>query len=91
LLPDVFWNMTWNDYHRACSGFHHRAELQWEQTRYLAALIFNANSKKSKTPQQLVPLNLDKKRKKQGGVTTQEDIARILEFHKTRLKPKDEQ
>lgn len=63
-------------------GFYHRQELEWERTRWLGALIYNANSKKSKSPQQLVPLNLDKKRKKTTAITTQEDIKRILEFHK---------
>lgn len=65
-MPEQFWAMTWNDYHRACQGFYHRQELEWERTRYVAAMIFNANSKKSKTPQELVPLNLDKQRKQEG-------------------------
>ena len=52
--------------------------------RWLGALVYNANSKKSKTPQQLVPLELDKKRKKPAATTSQEDIKRILEFHQKR-------
>jgi hypothetical protein len=76
---DRLWNMTWNEYHRACSFFHHSQELEWERTRWLGALIFNANSKKSKTPQQLVPLQLDKKRKKNTLLTTPDDVTRILE------------
>lgn len=86
LLPETFWNMTWDEYSRACDGFSHRQELAWEQTRYIAAMTYNANSRKSKTPQQLVPLNLDKKRVNADAVTTQNDIKRILEYHQNRKK-----
>lgn len=45
-----------------CEGYYHNRELSWDETRWLGALIFNANSKKSKTPQELVPLKLDAER-----------------------------
>jgi|GEM_PF-7057752 len=42
-----------------------KLERQWEQTRFVAAMIHNMafGQKRSKTPKRLVPLSLDKKNK----------------------------
>lgn len=68
--------MTWDEYNRACEGFHYRQELEWERTRYISHLIYNANSKTAKTPEELVPLRLDAERKK---YTPKIDVTRLRE------------
>ena len=43
-------------------GYFERVEMEHlAPTRILATLIYNSNSKHGKTPQQLMPLNLDRK------------------------------
>jgi len=88
LTSDVFWRMTWNDYERACQGFHHRQELEWERTRYVAAMIFNANSTKHKTPQELVPLSLDKHRKETGPKIDVKRLQEVMKAEQERLNQK---
>ena len=34
-------------------------EIQWRQTREVVAMIYNANSKKSKKGKELIPLSID--------------------------------
>lgn len=49
-------------------NYHNNINLNWEQTRYLAAMIHNVNCQKKSQmikPEQLFELPVDKKRKKQ--------------------------
>jgi hypothetical protein len=48
-------------------NYHNNINLNWEQTRYLAAMIHNVNCQKKSQmikPEQLFELPVDKKRKK---------------------------
>lgn len=49
---------------------------EWEQTRYLAAMVHNTapGKKRNKTPQQLVPLDIDRQWTKSEQVTVEEAL-----------------
>jgi hypothetical protein len=89
LKPWEFWELSWPDYNRICAGFYHRQELEWERTRWLGALIFNANSKSQKSPAELVPLNLDKARQANRPKVNIQELRAIMEAEQKLLDQKN--
>lgn len=66
--PNDFWRHTWRENALLAEHYHNNINLQWEQTRYLSAMIHNSQcNKKSQMikPEQLFKLPVDIKRKKQ--------------------------
>ena len=61
--------MTWADYNRYAYGYIKRTTKEWEHTRTIISMIYNANVTKKhdqKTPDKILPLwtdNLGKKSK----------------------------
>ena len=61
--PKDFWINTFQENYLISESFHIKNNLQWEQTRYIACMIYNMNiSKKSqaKKPKDLFQLPQDK-------------------------------
>ena len=68
ILPYDFWRQTWRENALIAEAYHNKTSLQWEQTRYLAAMIHNVNCQKKSQmlkPEDLFELPIDKKRKKE--------------------------
>lgn len=62
LLPDQFYDMTWADYNRYAYGYIKRTTKEWEHTRNVVSMIYNANVGKrndQKSPDKLLPLWTD--------------------------------
>ena len=60
--PDSFWKNTWKENHLLGESHMIKMNLQWEQTRYLAAMVYNVNCQKKAqmiTPDKLFPLPQD--------------------------------
>lgn len=67
ISPAHFWGLTFAEFHHAATAHRIAIERQWEQTRYLAAILININVKKKDqvTPEKLVPLSFDRERVKE--------------------------
>ncbi len=63
---------------------HHKRKntRQWEQTRYLAAMIHNAapGKKRNKSPREMVPLDIDRQRIQAEQVTPEEALEVIKKW-----------
>jgi hypothetical protein len=66
--------MTFAQLHLAARAHRIAIEREWEQTRYLAAILINLNVKKAHqvTPEKLVPLSFDMERKRSKKLTDEE-------------------
>ena len=65
IKPNDFWRQTWRENGLIAEHYHNNINLQWEQTRYLAAMIHNVQCQKKSQmlkPEQLFQLPVDKKR-----------------------------
>lgn len=63
ILPNEFWRNTFKENQLLGESHTIKINLQWEQTRYLSAMIYNVNcTKKSQMlkPMSLFPLPQDK-------------------------------
>lgn len=73
LLPDQFYRMTWWEYATYADGYTKRQSREWERTRLVAWMIFNANAKKPlKKPEDLMQLVTDERKP---GMDREEQIA----------------
>ena len=66
IKPDDFWRQTWRENGLIAEHYHNNINLQWEQTRYLAAMVHNVQCQKRSQmlkPEQLFELPNDIKRK----------------------------
>ena len=62
LMPDIFWKNTWKENHLMGESHMIKSNVAWEQTRYLAAMLYNVNCNKKGqmiTPDKLFPLPQD--------------------------------
>ena len=60
--PDIFWNNTWKENHLMGEAHMIKSNLEWERTRYLAAMLYNVNCNKKGqmiTPDKLFSLPQD--------------------------------
>lgn len=60
--PDTFWINTWKENHLMGEAHMIKCNLQWEQTRYIATMLYNVNCQKRGqmiTPDKLFPLPQD--------------------------------
>lgn len=71
--------MTWSNYQRMVIYHYKKEASEWDKTRVIASLILNTNVSKQhqKSPTQLIPLWIDKLRKRKR--LTEADRDRILE------------
>lgn len=74
LDPDVFWSLTFAEFQLRIQAHRIRIEREWEQTRWLGAIMINLQVKRAKqvTPEKLVPLSFDVERKKQNRISKDE-------------------
>tara|TARA_R100000935_G_C2793418_1_gene147065 strand:- start:167 stop:454 length:288 start_codon:yes stop_codon:yes gene_type:complete len=66
-LPDNFWRQTWRENALMAEAYHSKTNLNWEQTRYLASMIYNVQCEKKSQmlkPHDLFELPIDNLRKK---------------------------
>ena len=66
-MPDTFWRQTWRENALIAEAHHNKINLEWEQTRYLATMVYNVNCQKKSQmikPEDLFELPVDKARKK---------------------------
>ena len=67
--------MTWFEFDYRSRAYNRSIERMWEQTRFLGSITINSNAfKKGKKikPQDLVPLELDKRRNKRPLMTKEQ-------------------
>ncbi len=60
--PDTFWKNTWKENQLMGEAYMVRTNIQWEQFRYLSAMVYNVNcTKRSQmiAPHKLFPLPQD--------------------------------
>ena len=60
--PDTFWKNTWKENQLMGEAYMVQTNIQWEQFRYLSAMVFNVNcTKRSQmiAPHKLFPLPQD--------------------------------
>ena len=60
--PDNFWTNTWKENHLIGESHMIQSNIQWEQVRYLASMLYNVNCNKRGqmiTPEKLFPLPQD--------------------------------
>lgn len=60
--PDNFWKNTWKENHLLGESHMIQSNMQWEQVRYLASMLYNVNCNKRGqmiTPEKLFPLPQD--------------------------------
>lgn len=63
LEKNVFLRMTWGNLWRTIYGYWIRQEREWDRTRTILAMHYNANRSKRqpyKSPQRIMPLAIDK-------------------------------
>jgi hypothetical protein len=68
---DVFWKMTARQSIWKMDVYRINNERQWEQTRFIASILINTNSKTKVKPTDIVPLSIDGE-KKQRTISEQE-------------------
>jgi hypothetical protein len=84
LLPDQFFDMTWANYNRYAYGFIKRQAKDWEHTRTIVSMIYNANVGKrqdQKKPEQILPLwtdNIGKPQKPKPDPISKDDFIEVV-------------
>lgn len=61
-MPDIFWKNTWKENHLLGESHMIKSNMQWEQVRYIASMLYNVNCNKKAqmiTPDKLFPLPQD--------------------------------
>jgi hypothetical protein len=84
LLPDQFFDMTWANYNRCAYGYIKRKAQEWEHTRTVVSMIYNANVGKrqdQKKPDQILPLwtdNIGKPKKPKQQPLTKDEFEKVV-------------
>jgi hypothetical protein len=92
-MPDVFWRQTWRENALMAEAYHNQINLNWEQTRYLATMVYNVNCQKKSQmvkPEDLFPLPSDKKRNPDKGKpkSTQEQFEAFKKKYQSAIPQK---
>tara|TARA_R110002012_G_scaffold142390_1_gene300348 strand:+ start:205 stop:507 length:303 start_codon:yes stop_codon:yes gene_type:complete len=62
IMPDIFWKNTWKENQLLGESHMIKSNMQWEQVRYIASMLYNVNCNKKAqmiTPDKLFPLPQD--------------------------------
>lgn len=91
IYPDNFWRQTWRENGLMAESYHNKINLNWEQSRYLATMIYNVNCQKKSQmlkPEQLFELPVDSLRKKKRSEpkSTRAEMDNFMEKYKSMTK-----
>jgi hypothetical protein len=64
LEEEAFWSCTMRQVVWKLDGYRISQDREWEQTRFIGAILINAHSKKKVNPKDLIPLSIDKSNKR---------------------------
>ena len=83
-MPDDFWRQTWRENGLIAESYHNKINLNWEQTRYLAVMVYNVNCQKKSQmlkPDQLfeLPSDLQRRKKRSEPKSTPEEMKSFLD------------
>jgi hypothetical protein len=59
LEEESFWRATMRQAIWKLDGYRIARDKEWEQTRFIGAILINANSKRKVNPKDLIPLSID--------------------------------